>query len=536
MKLKAPAWPALAIAATVFLIFWPTLTHQFVTWDDDGFLYLNPYFRGLDWAHLRWMFTTFLHGPYQPVAWLSFAVDYLIWGMSPGGFHLSGLLWHCANAALVFILCRRLLALAAPQAKPSSRASAAAFAALLFALHPLRVEPVAWATARRDLISGFFLLCAVLCHLRRHEQPGRYRYWRRWTVLCYCVSLLAKPMAIGLPLVLILLDTAVLPPRKNGRTAWKDLPFYLIPALGAAWLALKGQAVSGAMAAAENFSWTQRLAQACYGHAFYLVKTIWPSGLAPIYGRALRFDPLGPTFLAAGALSLAVAAAAFSQRRRMPSIWAAWLSYLILLAPVLGAVKYGTQLVADRYSYLPALPLSLLAGAAMVEISAKSRRAAAVLACGVIVCLSVLCRRQLAFWQDSETLYRRVLAVDPNQAVARNNLGLVYDHQGRLPKALEQYRLALEVRPHFAEARNDMGTTWIRLGRLDEAEAAFRQAMTDNPRLASACNNLGLIQAKRGHWEKALELFEESLRLDPNYVQAARNRELVLRLAGKQKL
>ena len=147
MKLKAPAWPALAIAATVFLIFWPTLTHQFVTWDDDGFLYLNPYFRGLDWAHLRWMFTTFLHGPYQPVAWLSFAVDYLIWGMSPGGFHLSGLLWHCANAALVFILCRRLLALAAPQAKPSSRASAAAFAALLFALHPLRVEPVAWATA-----------------------------------------------------------------------------------------------------------------------------------------------------------------------------------------------------------------------------------------------------------------------------------------------------------------------------------------------------------------------------------------------------
>ena len=118
-------------------------------------------------------------------------------------------------------------------------------------------------------------------------------------MLCYCVSLLAKPMAIGLPLVLILLDTAVLPPRKNGRTAWKDLPFYLIPALGAAWLALKGQAVSGAMAAAENFSWTQRLAQACYGHAFYLVKTIWPSGLAPIYGRALRFDPLGPTFLAA---------------------------------------------------------------------------------------------------------------------------------------------------------------------------------------------------------------------------------------------
>ncbi|MDD5628181.1 MAG: hypothetical protein PHU21_03890, partial [Elusimicrobia bacterium] len=365
--MKKPWLWSLAVAAIVGLALAGVLGNGFVSWDDDGFLYLNTRFRGLGWSQLSWMFTTFLKGPYQPLVWMSYALDYLLWGMDPAGFHLTSLLWHYADAALLFLFCRKLFEAAAPSGegeRPPFRHGAswgAAFAALSFALHPLRVEPVAWASARRELMSGFFFLCALLCHLQAREEPAREGTWRAWTLVCYCLGLLCKAMGIGLPLVLAVLDSCVL----RRRPRWRDLLPYAVPAALAAALAWHGQAAAGAMAGAAGFGWPQRLAQACYSHAFYLAKTLWPSGLAPIYETAMSFDPLAPRFLASAALGLAVAGAAFALRRRVPAVWAARLCYLILLPPVLGAVKFGTQFVADRYSYLPGMSLSLLAAAGL---------------------------------------------------------------------------------------------------------------------------------------------------------------------------
>jgi tetratricopeptide (TPR) repeat protein len=519
---------ALAVGAVVFIAFVAVLKHKFLSWDDDVVLTLNPHFRGLGWTQLRWMFTTFLKGPYQPIVWLSYAVDYLLWGMDPAGFHLTSLLWHCANAALLFLFCRNLFAAAAPRTDAAARAWAAGFAALTFALHPLRVEPVAWASARRDLMSGCFFLCALLCHLKGHEEPARERFWRGWTLACYCLSLLCKAMGIGLPLVLAALDRWVL----KRRVRWQDLLPYVVPAVAAAVLAWHGQAVTGAMKGAADFGWAQRLAQACYGHAFYLVKTVWPSGLAPIYESALRFDPLAPRFWASAALGLAAAGAAFALRRRWPALWVAWLCYLVLLAPVLGAVKFGTQLAADRYSYLPCLAWSLLAAAALLELGRRRPGRGRLLILSGMALVSLLwglCAQQLYYWRDSETMYRRVLAIDPGQFLARNNLGLVFENEGRMPEALEQFRLALEARPRYAPALNNLGTALLKLGRLQEAEADFRAAMASDPELPVSYNNIGLLLAHRRRYDEALAMFETALSLDPDFSQAAQNRALCLR-------
>jgi tetratricopeptide (TPR) repeat protein len=485
-KTTGRAWE-LAVAATVFIALMSVLRHQFVSWDDDGFLYHNPYFRGLGWTQLSWMFSTFLKGPYQPLVWLSYAADYLLWGMDPAGFHLTGLLWHCANAALVFLLCRNLFTAAAPDTTETSRKWAAAFAALSFALHPLRVEAAAWASARRDLMSGFFFLAALLCHLK-----GR----NRWTFACYCLSLLCKPMGIGLPLVLAVLDKTVL----KRPVRWKALLPYALPAAAAAVLAWHGQEVTGAMRSAAVFGWPQRLAQAFYAHAFYLAKTLWPAGLSPIYEAALRIDPLAPRFLLSAALGLAVAGAAFLLRRRLPAVWAAWLCYLILLAPVLGAVKFGSQLAADRYSYLPCLSWSLLAAAGLLELA--RRRPAwglRLVVSGTVLVglLSGLSERQLGFWKDSEALYRRVLSVEPGHFLAHNNLGLVLDQEGRTEEALEQLHLALEQRPRYAPALNNLGAIQLRLGLIREAETHFRAAMESDPSLPESYNNLALLEEYR---------------------------------------
>ena len=443
------------MAAVVFIACSSVLQCRFVSWDDPGFLYNNPYFRGLGWAQLRWMFTTFSHGPYQPAAWLSYDVDYLLWGMNPAGFHLSSLLWHCANAALLFLFCGRLFALAAARCDEQARCWAAAFAALIFALHPLR-----------DLMAGFFFLCALLCHLRGHEEPARGRFWRGWTFACYCLSLLSKASGLGLPLVLAVLDAVLL----KRPIRWRSLLPYVLPAAAAVVLAWHGQAASGAMSLAPGFSWPQRLAQACYGHAFYLLKTLWPSRLAPMYQIALDFDPLAPRFWASAAVDLAVAGAAFSLSRRWPAFWAAWLCYLVLLAPVLGAVKFGTQLAADRYGYLPCLAWSVLAAAALLELARERpalRRPLALSGAVMVAILGALNLRQLTYWQDSEALYRRALEIDPGQSMAHNNLGVFLEGEGRLPEALDQYRWAVESLPQNSYARGNLARVLNRLERLE---------------------------------------------------------------------
>jgi len=340
-------------------------------------------------------------------------------------------------------------------------------------------------------------------------------------------------MGIGLPLVLMVLDTMVLGRPWNRRDCWRGLLTYAAPAAAAAWLAWHGQAATGAAASAEAFGWQQRLAQACYAHTFYLFKIVWPAGLAPMYERALRFDPFGPRFLASAASGAVVAGAAFGLRRRWPAAWAAWLSYIIFLAPVLGAVKYGTQLVADRYSYLPGMCWSLLAATTLLQLlraMPDARRPITGAACSLLLVLGVASERPARLLEGlrdplpPDTRPRSQPGRGPQQPGARAR------PPGRLPEAMEQYRQALQVRPRYAAAHNNLGAALLKLGRLEDAETEFRTAMADDPNDAECYNNLGLLLAHRKRYDEALSMFETALRLRPGFSRAALNRERVLSL------
>src|SRR5712691_1848133 len=365
--------PAL-IALVTFAAFLPTLQNQFVSWDDTDNFLDNPHYRGLGWTHLRWMWTTHL-GHYIPLTWMTLGLDYLLWGMNPFGYHLTSLLLHAANAAVFFFVVRRILTLALPG--PSERGHAlavcAAVAALVFAIHPLRVESVAWVTERRDVLSGLLYLLTILAYLRAREREERGRGWYWLSVAVFGCALLSKSMVVNLPVVLLILDVYPLR-RLGGDIGWSSeaarrvytekIPFVLLAAAASA-IAVMAQLSFHAALSVAQLSAPRRLAVSAYGLSFYLWKMVVPVNLSPLYERGL-VDPWATPFLLSYGGAVAITALAWVRRRRWPGLTATWLAYVVILLPVLGIVQSGPQIAADRYTYLAGLGWAILAGAGLL--------------------------------------------------------------------------------------------------------------------------------------------------------------------------
>ena len=360
------------IALATLIVFSGVLRNGFLNWDDDTNLLTNPNYRGLGWANLRWMFTALHLGHYMPLCWLTFAMDYLVWGMNPLGYHLTNLLLHAANAVLFYEVALWFVSRSAapPDGRRIPPRVAAALAALLFAVHPLRVESVAWVTERKDVLSGFFYLWAVYAYLRWNGDTDKSRPGRCWQALCwgaFALALLAKVMVITLPVVLIILDFYPLR-RLPGevkqwfsrvyRQVWLEKLPFLVPAMLIAMVGYMGHRRVGEIFA-ENAA--AHCAQALFGLAFYLWKTLWPVNLCPLYEMPVSFDPFAWPFLVSGAVVGLITFGVILSYRRWPAGAAAWACYAVTLAPVLGFVSVGPQLVADRYSYLACLPWPILA-------------------------------------------------------------------------------------------------------------------------------------------------------------------------------
>src|SRR2546422_8447339 len=360
------------IALITCAAFLPTLQNQFVNLDDNDNFLDNPHYRGLAWTHLRWMWTTHL-GHYIPLTWMTLGLDYLLWGMNPVGYHLTSLLLHAANAVVFFFVVRRLLTLALPG--PSERghalAVAAGFASLVFAIHPLRVESVAWATERRDVLSGLFYLSAILFYLRACEREERGRGWYWLSVAVFVCALLSKSIVVNLPVVLVILDIYPLR-RLGGSIGWwseeahrvyvEKIPFVLLAAAASA-IALMAQSSVNAAASMTQLSVLGRLAVSAYGLSFYLWRMIVPLNLSPLYELPPTVNPWAMPFLLSYGLVLAITAIALALRRRVPGLLAAWVAYIVVLLPVLGIFQSGPQIAADRYTYLAGLGWAILAGA-----------------------------------------------------------------------------------------------------------------------------------------------------------------------------
>src|SRR5256884_3092564 len=423
----APGWVLWLVPVLIALVtvaaFLPALQNQFVSWDDDENFLDNPHYRGLGWSQLHWMWTTH-QGHYIPLTWMTLGLDYLLWGMNPVGYHLTSLLLHAANAVVFFFVVRRILTLALPS--PSERGHAlavsAGFAALVFAIHPLRVESVAWVTERRDVLSGLFCLSAILVYLRACERGARGRGWYWLSVaVCGC-ALLSKSMVVNLPVVLLILDVYPLR-RLGGAIGWwseparrvyvKKIPFVLLAATASAIAVMAQSSVHAALSLAQ-LSVPGRLAISAYGVSFYLWKMVVPLNLSPLYERPLTLNPSAMPFVLSYGLVLALTAIVLALRRRAPGLLSVWFAYVVVLLPVLGIFQNGPQIAADRYTYLAGLGWATLAGAGLFSCWRTLRRsrtgtpttlALAGTVTSVVVTFGILTWNQVQVWHDSERLW-----------------------------------------------------------------------------------------------------------------------------------
>jgi tetratricopeptide (TPR) repeat protein len=539
----------LLVALATFLVFSGALRHEFLNWDDPTNFLLNQHYRGLGGAQIRWMFTSSLRlGHYMPLTWLTLGLDYSLWGMNPLGYHLTNVVLHCANAAVFYFVSRRLLASAAPEGEAADRNRLdffAALSALLFALHPLRVESVAWVTERRDVLSGFFCLLSVLCYLRAGNRPGAAKSSRRLapSVVLFGFSLLSKISAVTLPLALAALDYYPLRRLPEDPTLWfsaktrpvwrEKLPFVLL-ALPAGLLGIIGQTQAGALRPLDKIGVAERIGVALYGAAFYVRKTIVPWNLSPFYPLPSRPDAFAAPFLLSASLVLAISAVALASRRARPAVLAVWAWFLIILLPVSGLSQSGLQIAADRYTYLPCLGFAVLTAGALSRLQASRRggwKLAGLIAAVLLGALSLLTRRQIGFWRDSESLWSHAVAVNPHLPLAQTNLGHALFRKGRIDESIGHYELALQDRPDFPEAHNDLGLALAAQGHTDEAIENYDLALAERPNFAEARNNLGLILALQGKRDQAIRQYDLALQERPDFAEA--HNSLGLALAGQ---
>jgi len=477
----------------------PALWNDFV-WDDYFNIVSNANYRGLGPEQLRWMFTNTLLSHWIPVTWLTFALDYLVWGMHPAGYHLTNLLLHAANAWLVALIAWRLIIVAAPAGGPTSAVLGATVASLFFSIHPLRAESVAWVTERRDVLSGLFFLIAVLAYLRAHEpdrdRPGR---WLTISVAAFQLGVLAKSIVVTLPAILIILD--LFPLRRldtrphqwlraaNRRVLLEKLPFLPLAAFGS----FVATSVIGRANEFTPLSLVERLTISAHSFWFYAWKTLLPLGLSPLYELPTVVDPHDGRFVIAilGIAGLTVLVVALA--RRWPGGLAAWLAYLVLIVPVSGMAHTGVQLVADRYSYLSCLPWAILFGGSVCAtmrayaagaLSARWFRVVLTVAAVWLVTLAVLSARQVQVWRDSETLWTHATSLDPACFVCQHNVGAALVQRGATPEGILHLERAVALRPDAPSPRGALVFAYLAVEEPGKAHAQLEALERSDPELA----------------------------------------------------
>jgi tetratricopeptide (TPR) repeat protein len=495
-----------ALAALVFAAFQPALHADFVRWDDPTLVIDNPHIRGITAANLAWMFSTPVLGHYQPLTMLSYALDWHMWGLDPRGFHLTNVLLHAANTLLVFTLARRLVGVGVGQWGAFVGAIVAAGA---WGLHPLRVESVAWITERRDVLSVLFMLLAAWAYLNA-VNPGssalRSRGWHRASAGLLGLSLLAKAWGMSFFVILLILDwypLRRLAGQDRGgqlRVVLQKWPFAVLGAAAATGAALS-QHTALATKTLQDWGLLDRAVQSCHGLLFYVLKTVAPTNLSPLYELPRDLDPAAPIFLLSYIFTAALAVLTAWGVRRAPGFSAASLAYVVTLAPVLGFLQSGEQFVADRYSYVAMIGwmigLGWAAGRAWQAASTAAARGLFIVLPGLLAAglLVRMTSGQTRVWKDTETLWRHAADVEertgPAGGLVFSYLASELERQGRMAEAIRAHARALEINP-------DLGRSWFSLGNLlrqagewTRAEAALLEAARTLPQAYMARVNLG---------------------------------------------
>ena len=518
-----------AVFAAALVTFLPGLAGEFLNWDDDVNFLSNRDFRGLGWSNLRWMATTTHQGHWIPLSWLTLGANYALGGMNPWGYHLGNLLIHSASAVLFYFAARRLLGAAGASGKPALPVGAA-FAALLFAVHPLRVESVVWVTERRDVLSTFFFLLSALGYLRAVERGSDGRLapaWRGLSVAAFVCALMSKSSTIMLPAALLLLDVY---PLRRATLGWRRLIVEKLPyfALAAADVLVALFAVQQAakLTGLGTHGVTGRAAIVFYSFFYYPSKLVWPVELSPMYEMPTQVDPLQPRFLTAMIVVVLVTGALVALRRRWPGGLAAWTYSVLMILPLSGVVHTGFQLVQDRWSYLSGMGFNILAGggiAWLLDARARGRvsviiaRSATAGAVAALLFLAAAAWDQSKVWADSETLWRWAANLDSECAVCWNNLAHALSGQKRHAEAEAAYRQVAALRPMTASLANNIATALAAQRKDADAEVMLREALRLDSDLAGALLNLGSYEAQMGRFAEALAHLRKAYALDPRF-------------------
>jgi tetratricopeptide (TPR) repeat protein len=501
----------LVLAAAALAVYYPVVGFDFVNLDDPLYVYENPHVRaGITPEGIRWAFTNLDANFWHPLTWLSHMLDWQLFGPRAGGHHAMGLLLHVANTLLLFLALARL----------TGRFWESAAVAALFALHPLHVESVAWVSERKDVLSTFFFMLTLLAYPRYVENPTPGR--TLGVIAPYALGLMAKPMLVTVPFVLLLLDFWPLRRFGNGGLEWnaaktvilEKIPFVVLAIL-AGVLALVAQAKGSALADVDLVPLDMRISNAAVSTVAYLWKTVWPVELAVHY--PLEPVPAGMA-IGAGFVLAAITAIALPAIRRYPYVTVGWLWYLVTLAPVSGIIQVGCHAMADRYTYIPLIGIFIIAVWGSSDLFSRARRwreLAAFGACALALAIGAVTCYQLQYWSDSETLLRRALAVTGPNGIAENNLATALTSRGAYEEALPHVLRAVQLRPADDEVVFNVGNTLAGLRRDDEAKAWIEKSIQINPRLEKAYTNLGALLIRQKRFDEAVGRLQTALGLNP---------------------
>jgi Flp pilus assembly protein TadD len=526
------------IPATLFVltiaVYLRTTTFDFVSYDDDQFVFENPYVStGLTLRNVAWAFD--IHGPsqYHPLAWLSHMLDVELFGLRPAGHHAVNVFVHALSVVLLYLAMTRM----------TGTTWRSAAVAVVFALHPAHVESVAWVSERKDVLCALFVFVTMLAYARYAEQPSGRRYAA--VFVAYAMALMSKPMAVTLPALLLLLDYWPLrraaphgaadpagggvPPR---RLIVEKLPLLAMAALSAG-LSLLCQLAAGVVSSLENVSLASRATNVFVSYVRYLRMSVLPVKLSAFYPYVSDW----PVWVWGGSVLLMVAITFACVRSRRPYAVVGWLWFVISLIPVIGLLQVGAQSIADRYTYLPYVGLSILAAWGLAEVAMRSsttRRTVVSASAVLLVAACIITFIQIGHWRNSETLFRQAIRATKDNDVAHYNLGASYDDQGDLPRAMDHYLAALSIRPNHGEAHQNLGIDLHLTGQPEKAEVHLREAVRLRPDSAEARFNFANFLADRGRLDEAAGEMEQGLKLNPNNVTARLQYAAVLFRRGEQ--
>jgi protein O-mannosyl-transferase len=545
---RTTAGVCVLLAIAVFLVFGQTLQYDFVNYDDGPYVYENWHVtNGLTLTGIVWAFTHSHAGFWHPMTWVSHMMDCQFYGLNAGGHHLTNVLLHAVTAIILFLVLRQMTGAQWP----------CAFVAAVFAIHPLRVESVAWVAERKDVLSGLFFMLTLWAYAQyvrevtgktgtSNAKQNRSRFtchvsrFYLLSLFFFALGLMSKPMLVTLPFVLLLLDywplerftiddlRLTIP-----RLLLEKLPLFLL-AIAAGFITFLTQNSYGAVATLEGFPLGSRLANGLVSYLVYILKMLWPAKLAVFYPRSAGF-PTGEIAVA-GALLLFGTVLAVMFVRRLPCLVVGWLWYLGMLIPVIGIVQSGEQARADRFTYLPQIGLYLLVAWAIRDLFSSRQYCRRMLGLGasiMIAALMVCSWKQTTYWRNSELLWTHALACTSRNHVAHINLGIVFAGRGQTAKAMEHYQNALEIIPDFAEARYDVGNVLADQGRFPEAIEQYQRALVLKPDYAEAHYNLGNLLARQGQADEAIEHFQRAIEIKPDFAEVHYNLGAALARQGR---